>query len=216
LQHLGPKQPNPIDQATEPLDRARRGGDEELGLLLELYRPYLLAVAARELDPKLSGKAGASDLVQDTFVIAHRRFAEFRGETPPEFQAWLRMILIHVIEDWHRRFFGTTMRRVTRERPLDGADSREFLWKLVAERSECPATEMSRQDQARQLQEALAALPEAYRTVIQWRYFEGLSYARIAERVGRTTKAVKMLAYRAINQLAKDLKEHDETDSSRR
>jgi RNA polymerase sigma-70 factor (ECF subfamily) len=214
LQHLGPKPLNSPHQVTEQLERARRDGDEELGLLLELYRPYLLAVAARELDPKLSAKGGASDLVQDTFVIAHRRFAEFRGETPLELQTWLRMILMNVMDDWHRRYFGTDKRKVLRERPLDGADSQEFLWKLVAARSECPGTEINRRDQARELQEALAALPEAYRTVIQWRYFEGLSYAQIAEKVGRTVKAVSMLAYRAINQLAKDL-ERDETDSSK-
>jgi RNA polymerase sigma-70 factor (ECF subfamily) len=194
------------------LDRARSGGEGEFGTLFELYRPYLLAVAARELDPQLKAKGGASDLVQDTFVVAQRRFAEFRGETPQELLAWLRMILMHVLDDWHRRFFGTTKRMVTRERPLDGADSQEFLLKLVAAQSSCPGTEIDRQEEAKQLEAAIARLSEAHRTAIEWRYFEGLSFTQMAQRLGRSTKAMKMLVYRATDRLAKELTGPDETD----
>jgi RNA polymerase sigma-70 factor (ECF subfamily) len=47
---------------------ARKGSREALGRLLETCRPYLLLVANNELDRDLQAKAGASDLVQETFI----------------------------------------------------------------------------------------------------------------------------------------------------
>ncbi|HMF11160.1 MAG TPA: sigma factor, partial [Gemmataceae bacterium] len=72
---------------------ARAGDDEALGLLLEMYRPYLSLLARVQLGRRLRGKAGASDVVQDAFLGAHRDFVQFRGETEHEFLAWLRQVL---------------------------------------------------------------------------------------------------------------------------
>ena len=57
---------------------ARNGGDAALGPLLELYRNYLRLLARIEIGRKLQGKLDASDLVQDTFLEAHRNFYLFR------------------------------------------------------------------------------------------------------------------------------------------
>lgn len=53
---------------------ARDGSDDALGESLEACRAYLLLVARQEIDPALMAKAGASDLVQETFLEAQRDF----------------------------------------------------------------------------------------------------------------------------------------------
>src|SRR6516164_539208 len=70
--------------------QAQTGRPFALGQALEAYRLYLLGVAQRELDSALQAKGGASDLVQETFLEAQRDFAQFKGASAAEFQAWSR------------------------------------------------------------------------------------------------------------------------------
>ena len=72
----------------------------------------------------------ASDLVQETFLKAHREFASFLGATEAELVAWLRQILARNLTDLVRRFKAAGARMVRREQSLDdlvGATSRVVL-----------------------------------------------------------------------------------------
>ena len=51
------------------------------------------------------------------------------------------------------------------------------------------------------LADALARLPDDYRETIILRQFEGLSFAEIAERMGRSVDSVQKLWVRALTQL---------------
>ena len=68
----------------ELLGLARAGSGPALGQLLELYRSYLALLARLQIGHRLQGKVDAGDLVQDTFLEAHRHFPEFRGVTESE------------------------------------------------------------------------------------------------------------------------------------
>src|SRR5215813_6179929 len=72
---------------------ARMGQGEALGQLLELYRGYLALLARLQIGRRLQGKVDAADLVQDTFLEAHRHFAQFRGTAEAELVEWLRQIM---------------------------------------------------------------------------------------------------------------------------
>ena len=63
------------------LQSARAGEGAALGRLLEPYRNYLTLLARLQVGRRLQGKVDASDLVQETFMEAHRDFDRFRG--PP-------------------------------------------------------------------------------------------------------------------------------------
>jgi RNA polymerase sigma-70 factor (ECF subfamily) len=58
------------------------GDDADHGL--ERFRSYLLLLARVRLDPMVRTKVGASDLVQQTLLEAHRDLAQFRGRTVAE------------------------------------------------------------------------------------------------------------------------------------
>jgi RNA polymerase sigma-70 factor (ECF subfamily) len=83
--------------ATRPdqlLSEARRGDGAARGELLDLYRNYLRLVARSRIRGALQIKLDPSDLVQETFLKAHRDFGQFVGETERELVAWLRRILV--------------------------------------------------------------------------------------------------------------------------
>src|SRR3974377_120453 len=74
------------------IEQARRGNDTARDKLLELYRNYLRLVARSLISGALRIKLDPSDLVQETFLKAHRDFGQFAGGTEREFVAWLRRI----------------------------------------------------------------------------------------------------------------------------
>src|SRR3954470_22167833 len=86
------------------LHLARAGDESARGQMLELFRDYLRLLARLELDRRLRGKADPSDLVQETFLEAHRDFPQFRGGTEPELAAWLRQILARNLANLVRRY----------------------------------------------------------------------------------------------------------------
>jgi hypothetical protein len=58
---------------------ARDGSPDDLGRLLDEFRPYLPALAAAKLDPDLRTKVGPSDLGQDSLLARQRDFDHFPG-----------------------------------------------------------------------------------------------------------------------------------------
>jgi RNA polymerase sigma-70 factor (ECF subfamily) len=63
---------------------------------LERYRAYLHFLARIHLDPRLTGKVDASDMVQQTFLQAHQGLDRFQGHSEAELTAWLRQILTRI------------------------------------------------------------------------------------------------------------------------
>src|SRR5437588_12014181 len=105
----------------ELLQEARAGDAATLGRLLELYRRYLALPARGQIGQRLQGKVDASDLVQETFLEAHRNFARFRGTSEAELVQWLRKILAANLADLFRRYLGTQGRDVRLEREIEDA-----------------------------------------------------------------------------------------------
>jgi RNA polymerase sigma-70 factor (ECF subfamily) len=179
---------------------------DDAGRDLERFRSYLLLLARGRLDPGVRAKVGASDVVQQTLLEAHRDLAQFRGRTVAEQAAWLRQVLArnlaNVVRDLRRG-----KRDPARERPLqaglDESASRLEGW-LAAEQSS-PSQRLERQERAVRVAEALAALPENQREAVVLRHWHGCPLAEIAARLGCTTAAVTGLLHRGLRNLRKQL-----------
>jgi RNA polymerase sigma-70 factor, ECF subfamily len=185
------------------LREARVGNAATLGQLLELYRRYLALLARVQIGQRLQGKADASDLVQETFLEAHRQFGKFRGTTEAQFVCWLRKILAANLADLLRRYLGTQGRDVRLEREIEGAfDQSSVLLDrgLVAEQSS-PSQQAAGREQAVLLADALARLPDDYRDVLVLRHLEGLTFPEVARRMGRSLDSVEKLWMRALARL---------------
>src|SRR4029077_1127048 len=89
----------------------RQGDAAALGHALEAFREYLTLVASRGIGPGLATKAGASDLVQETFLAAQKGIAGFRGSTQAEWRAWLEAILTNQLANLRRAYLDSQKRR---------------------------------------------------------------------------------------------------------
>src|SRR5271167_164059 len=109
----------PPDAIPELLLQQTRAGDEAArGQLLELYRNYLRLMARTLISQPLRVRLDASDLVQETFLKAHREFSGFLGSTEPELVAWLRQILVRSLADQVRQH-RAQRRDYRREEPME-------------------------------------------------------------------------------------------------
>jgi RNA polymerase sigma-70 factor, ECF subfamily len=182
------------------IDAARRGDRESLGLALLAFRDYLLLVANEELDRALQAKAGASDLVQDTFVRAQRGLEGFRGGSVAEWRAWLRTILVRHLANQRRQYEATYKREVHREvsltlgSRLDSVDDRDT-----------PSRDLARRERQDALIAAISRLPEHYREVVIGHHREKLPFDEIGQRRGISADAARKLWARALSRLRKEL-----------
>jgi RNA polymerase sigma-70 factor (ECF subfamily) len=187
---------------------AQAGGPgDPLGQLLESYRSYLGLLARLHLGRRLQGKAGASDLVQETFLQAHRNFPLFRGSTEAELVSWLRQILAANLAALVRHYYGTRRRDVRLEQALalELNQSSQVLDRGLVAPHSSPSARAARREQGVLVAAALDRLPEDYREVIVLRHLEGLSFADVARHMGRSVDAVKKLWLRALIQLRRSV-----------
>ncbi|MCI0681170.1 MAG: sigma-70 family RNA polymerase sigma factor [Gemmataceae bacterium] len=182
---------------------ARSGSAAALGTLLELYRNYLRLLARVEIGRRLQGKLDASDLVQETFVEAHRNFGLFRGADEPQLLGWLRQILAAKVANLLRHYFGTKGRDIRLEQAVAGAleNSSQAWGQQLAAALSSPSQAASRREQAVLLADALGRLPDDYRDVIVLRNLEALTFPQVAERMSRSQDSVEKLWLRALTRL---------------
>jgi RNA polymerase sigma-70 factor (ECF subfamily) len=195
--------PEEAERMSQMIVEARAGSTEALGRLLEGCRAYLLVVANKGLDAKLRAKAGASDLVQDTFVEAQKDLGQFRGRTQRELRQWLLGVLGNNLRDFGRRY-GAGARRVAKERPLGGGEAAGLHNELLAD-TPPPADEAAAAEQLEALRRAVARLSGDHRRVIALRYEERLSFNDIGERMDRTPDAVRKLLVRVVARLRQEM-----------
>jgi RNA polymerase sigma-70 factor, ECF subfamily len=194
-------------QLEQLLGQAKAGDNVALGSLLEGFRSYLALLARLQIARRLQGKADAADLVQETFLDAHRSFAGFEGTTEKELASWLRQILAANVVDLTRKFLGSRRRDVRLERELlDELDhSSRALERCLPAPGSSPSQQAARRERAVLLAETLARLPEDYREVLILHDLEGLSFPEVGRRMGRTLDSVKNMWARALARLRRSL-----------
>ncbi len=190
------------------LARARAGDAAALGRLLEHYRNYLRVIARSVMSQALELKLDASDLVQETFLKAHRQFADFAGSDEPELASWLRKILVRTAADqakYHRAGVRDHRRLVALEELFDRAGG--AAQRALADSLPSPSSMIIRRERAVLLADALEKLSEDYRTVFILRSIERVPFEEIAAHLGRTPGAVRVLWTRAIRRMGALLEE---------
>ncbi len=172
-----------------------------LGQLLAHYQPYLQVFAESSIGPRIRRREDASDVVQRTMMEAAEAIPNFRGQTEPEFSAWIHQILrrnvANVVRD-HR----AAKRDVRQERYPDDAESSAVItWFQPAAHQTTASLRVIRAEAALNLAAALQSLPEDQRSAVRMRHLEGCSLASIAETLGKTPAAVAGLLRRGVQAL---------------
>jgi RNA polymerase sigma-70 factor (ECF subfamily) len=160
------------------------------------------------INQPLRVRLDASDLVQETFLKAHREFPGFLGSTEPELVSWLRQILVRSLADQIKRH-RASKRDYRREEPVEVLLDRSSLaiQEQLAAPVSSPSARSSRREQAVLLADALEKLPADYREVFLLRNLEHIPFETIGARLGRSSGAVRMIWTRAIRRITELLKE---------
>ncbi len=182
--------------------------DENVVADLEQYRSYLQLLADLQLNPRLRVKEGASDIVQQTMMDAHRDFADFRGKTELELRAWLKMILTNKLLTVARRF-ATHKRAAGREVTLQDRvdESSAKLHRQLAADQTSPSMKVMKQERAEQLAAALLILLDDERAAVVLKHYHNWSVEEVAQHLGRTQNAVAGLLRRGLKKLRENLSE---------
>jgi RNA polymerase sigma-70 factor (ECF subfamily) len=192
------------------LDQARRGDRDALGRLLEAERRALHGLAQRRLGRRVAVRVDASDIIQQTFLEAHRSFPQFAGHDVREWVAWLQGILDHKVAGAIRDHALLQKRSVRRDRSLD--DSQGGAGPLKQELDgghSTPSQRAIRGEQEQLLTEALTVLPDDQREAVRLRHLEGWALADIARHLGRTPAATAGLIKRGMQTLRRRLHRGD-------
>jgi RNA polymerase sigma-70 factor, ECF subfamily len=182
------------------IEAANRGDREALGRALLSFRAYLLLVANNELEPALKAKEGASDLVQETFLLAQRGVEKFRGRTEAEWREWLRSILMNQLMNHRRKWQSTAKRQVNREVAIGGFPDGDWPGCDIS-----PGAELIRREREVALLVALERLPKIDREVVVAHQRDGLTFEEIGRRQGITAEAARKRWSRALGRLSKEV-----------
>ena len=194
---------------SELIRRCRAGDGQARAQLFHRYHAYLRALARAQLGRHLRAKCDPSDVVQQTLLEAHRDFGAFQGSHEPELLAWLRRILAHNLYNEARRFAARqrdAAREVSIEQVRAGVETSSLaLGRGLPAATPSPSHAAAARESALRLADALARLPEDYQTVLLLRVFEELPAEEVAQRMGRTAGAVRMLQMRALAALREEV-----------
>ncbi len=154
----------------------------------KLYR------AARSVFP--NDPSEAEDIVQDAWVRAFEHLDQFEGRA--QLSTWLVRITLH--EAWSR----ARRRRRQRVASLEESAGEEITMDLSTPGPD-PEKDASALEMRAILEDAVAALPETYRTVFVLRSIEDMSTEETAECLDLSLDVVKTRLHRARGLLRREL-----------
>jgi RNA polymerase sigma-70 factor (ECF subfamily) len=176
-----------IEPADEALVNAAREGDRDaFSVLVARYRGLVFAYAYAQVRQREE----AEDLAQEAFARAFVCLSRLRG--PGAWQSWLMRILRNLCTDALRR------RKVRQTEPL------EPTW---PDAGGTPETQVVSEERRRELEAAVAALPETLRVPLVMHVVSRCTYREIAIALGVPETTVVGRTARAVRALRRRLKE---------
>jgi RNA polymerase sigma-70 factor (ECF subfamily) len=184
--------------------RAPRSNEEEATLIrrikagdagpfFDLVHPHLIALW-RMVRSRIKSDSDAQDILQETLLKAFRHLAQFRFAS--SFRTWLCRIAINQV--WQTRRDAASWR-------VADIDELELERTWVTGRQDSPEARCEQLESVKLLSEAIKALPQKYRLVVQLRDLNELSIAETARTLFLTCGAVKTRHHRAHKLLLRHL-----------
>ena len=159
------------------VDAARDGDARAFRTLVETHQSRLFAVAYG----MLRDRDDAMDAVQDAFIKAHKKLAEFEGNAA--FSTWLYRICVNLCID--RKRAEARRRKVDLDDALATHKEEDTLYaeaeiggRLTGSN---PLRTLSDRELGTEIGQALSGLSDDHRAILLLREVEGMSYEEIAE-----------------------------------
>ncbi|WEK44926.1 MAG: sigma-70 family RNA polymerase sigma factor [Candidatus Sphingomonas colombiensis] len=163
-----------------------RTGNEDRSALQEVYR--LTSAKLFGICLRICGdRSSAEDVLHEVYLTIWKRAGAFEpGRASPI--SWLATITRNRAIDWVRA------RGARPSHPIEEADS-------VPDTSPDQLTLIERNEESQRLHDCLDALDERARDAIRTAFFDGVTYAELAERKGLPLGTMKSIVRRGLLQL---------------
>lgn len=183
----------------ELVSRASQGSLPDVELLLERFLPGLRAYIRLRSGPVVRARESSSDLAQSVCreILGHLDRFQYGDEL--NFKRWLYATALRRIQNKHE-FYTAQKRDLAREIPMPSA-SRELLGAYQGFAS--PSQDAMAQEQLEQIEQAFDQLGEEAREVITLARLVGLPHTEIAQQMGCTVAASRVLLHRSLAKLAR-------------
>ena len=181
----------------------------------ESFRPRLVALAGKHLNPVLTRRLSPEDVVQETFAAALMREDFFSNEPEVPVYFKLRTILFQTLVDLERRHLAAQKRDAYKDVDVPGRDpddtsAGDLDWDLFAGTITAPNSVLAREDRHTLLRQAIGELSENDRQIIILRHFDDMDNADCARVLGIDPKASSIRYVRALERLQKKLVQYTE------
>lgn len=197
---------NPHD--TKILDGLRTGDEAALVEFLQTNQSSLLAFIRSRIGSQLQRKIEPEDVLQEASMEAVRTLKQTDLSSWDPLH-WLFQICERKIIDAHRRFFASQKRDASREAAIPDGSQAAGLADLLAASMTTPSDAFSRDQRQLRMLAALDTLPEDQREALRMRYLVGLSSKEIAQKLGKTDGATRVMISRALGKLHEMLAEEE-------
>lgn len=190
----------------ESLIRSIQQGDHAaLTEFINLRNEHLLAVIAQKMSNALKSKIEPQDILQEVLVSAFDSYDQLDWTSREPF-SWLCQLADRRIIDAHRKYIAAEKRSAKREVSLNQKNSNSDaaegeMIDLLIKSMTSPSGAFSRDQRAFRMQMAISELPEEGREAIHLRYVEGLPSKEIAEALGKSDAAIRVLLSRTVKKL---------------
>jgi len=180
-------------------EQARQGDESAASALFERYFPLLRARVRKRLPVRLQRKVAESDIIQEAYLGAMKRLADFEDRGPGSFGGWLRTIVDRRVADQVRLYMIADKRDVNREISVGDTPAGE---RHRADASSVSSS-LSRGEALASVLRSLERLPPADRTILRSVHFQGQTIAAAAELMDTSVDAARMRYGRALVRLRK-------------
>ncbi len=187
--------------STEPGEAIRRRWRR----LFAIHRERLKQMVCLRMDRRLQGRIDSSDVLQEAYLEAARRVADFAREPTTSVYLWLRFLTAQKLVDLARRHLGSKMRDARQEislhpGALPQASSVCLAAQLLGDFTS-PSRAVIRAETQFRVQEALNCMDSIDREVLALRHFELLSNGEVAQVLGLTKAAASNRYIRALKRM---------------
>jgi RNA polymerase sigma-70 factor (ECF subfamily) len=182
------------------LTLARKGDQGALNNLCGLYVERIRRIARLRMGPQLRSQLESMDIVQDALWAAVCGLDDFTHQDEGDFLRWISIVVENTIRDNIDRIHAGK-RDVRKQVSLDSTVAQPDGGRLPPRHpvsTTTPSLVVARSEELDRLERAMDQLKDEYRRVILLAKIEGLSYAQIGRRLGKTADAVGMLLSRAM------------------
>jgi RNA polymerase sigma-70 factor (ECF subfamily) len=175
--------------------RAIAGEQDAYRRLMEKYQNAIHHLVIR----MVGYQEDVDDLTQEAFIKAFNSLASFNDEFA--FSTWLYKIATNNCIDYLRK---KKLKTFSIDKPINAEDSDQQY--EIPDDSNTPETGILQRQQSNTIQNAIDALPDKYRIVIEMRHQQELSYEDIADKLDLPLGTVKAHIFRAREMLYKQLR----------